>query len=37
MDICGFCYELQYILSPIAPIDLKLTECTKRGMMNIPT
>ena len=37
MDIYGFHYETQHISSPIGPIDLKLTECTKGGMMNIHT
>ena len=34
MDIYGFCYEIQYISSPIGLINLKLTEYTKEGMMN---
>ena len=37
MDIYGFLYEIQYTSSPIGPIELKLTECTKRGMVNIHT
>ena len=37
MDIDGFCYKLQYILFPIDPIDLKLTECTHGGMVNVYT
>ena len=37
MNIDWFCYKIQYILSPIGPIDLKLTECTKEGMTNIHT
>ena len=35
MDINGFLYELQYISFPIDPIDLKLTECTHGGVVNI--
>ena len=35
MDIYGFHYEIQDILSPIGSIELKLTECTKGGMVNI--
>ena len=37
MDIYGFCYETQYISSPIGSTELKLTECTKGGMVNIHT
>ena len=37
MDIDGFHYELQYILFPIDPIDLKLTKCTHGGVVNIYT
>ena len=35
MDIEGFCYELWYILFPIDPIDLKLTGCIHRGVINV--
>ena len=37
MDIYGFCYEIQYISSPISLIDLKLIEYTKGSMVNIHT
>ena len=39
MDIDGFHYKLWYILFPIDPIDLKLTECTHGdgGVVNIHT
>ena len=37
MDIYGFCYELLYISFPIHPIDLKPTEYTHGGVVNIHT
>ena len=37
MDIDRFCYELQYIMFPIDPIDLKLTVCTHTVEVNIYT
>ena len=37
MDIYGFCYEIQYISSPICLIDMTLTEYTKGDMKNIHT
>ena len=37
MDINGFFYELLYISFPIDAIDLKLTECTHGGVVNIHT
>ena len=35
MGIDRFCYEWQYILFPVDPMDLKLTECTHGGVVNI--
>ena len=37
MDIDRFYYELWYISFPIDPIDLKLTECTHGGVVNVYT
>ena len=37
MDINGIHYELWYIFFPIDPIDLKLTECTPVGVINVHT
>ena len=37
MDFYVFHYKIWYILFPIGPIDMKLTECTKEGMINIHT
>ena len=37
MGIDGFCYELWYILFPVGPINLKLTECTHGVVVNIYT
>ena len=34
MGIDVFCYESQYILFPVDPINLKLTECTYGGVVN---
>ena len=37
MDIDRFHYKLWYISFPIDPIDLKLTECTHGGVVNVYT